>query len=108
MSERPQLDPLQRLMLPVADGFMILMLSRPPSGSLRNTRVTTVSMVLGAASFVVFALAAVMVAVRGGVVLLAVGVLLGLFALGCLSLALVGGLQRLHGDVPGEVSARAK
>jgi len=100
MSRRPQLDPLQRLLLPVADGFMILMLSRPASGSLRTTRVTTVSVLLGAASFVAFGVAGVVVALKGGVVPVAVGVLLELFALGRLSLVLFGGLQRLHGEIP--------
>jgi hypothetical protein len=99
MSSRRQLDPLQRLLLPVADGFMILMLSRPASGTLRTTRVTTASILLGATSFVAFGVAGVVVALKGGVVPLTVGVLLELFALGCLSLALFGGLQRLHGEV---------
>jgi hypothetical protein len=103
-----RLDPLQRLLLPVADGFMIVMLSRPASGSLRTTRVTTVSIVLGAASFMAFGVAGVVVGLKGGVVLLVVAVLLELFALGSLSLALFGALQRLHGEVPGEGSARAK
>jgi hypothetical protein len=93
----PQLDPVQRLILPVADAFMILMLSRPPSGSLRTTRVTLVSIVLGAAAFVAFGLAGLFVAFGGHRFLLVVaGMLLELFALGCLSLALYGLLQRLH------------
>jgi hypothetical protein len=93
----PPLDPVQRLILPVADAFMILMLSRPPSGSLRTTRVTLVSIVLGAAAFVAFGLAGLFAAVGGHRLLLVVaGMLLELFALGCLSLALYGLLQRLH------------
>jgi hypothetical protein len=108
MSRPRELDPLQLLLLPVVDGFMVLMLSRPASGSLRTTRVTTVSILLGAASFIAFGVAGLVVALRGGAVPVAVGVLLELFALGCLSLALFGGLQRLHGEIPDEASARAK
>jgi hypothetical protein len=91
----PPLNPAQRLLLPVADAFMILMQSRPPSGSLRTTRVTTVSIALAAASFVAFGLAGVVVAVSGrGPLLVVVGGLLVFFALGCFSLALFGLLQR--------------
>ena len=97
----PQLDPVQRILLPVADGFMILLYSRPPSGSLRTTRVTMVSIVLGAASFVAFGFAGVVVALKGGVLLLLVGILLVLFALGSLSLGTYGILQRVHGSPSG-------
>jgi len=94
------MDPVQRLILPVADAFMILMLSRPSSGSLRTTRVTTASIALGAGAFVAFALAGILVAVGGRrPLLLVAGTLLELFALGCLSLALYGLLQRLHARV---------
>jgi hypothetical protein len=106
VSQRPPLDPVQRLLLPVADGFMLLMLSRPASGSLRTTRVTTVSILLGALSFVAFAAAGVAVALKGGLLLLAAALLLELFALGSFSLALFGGLQRLHPDI--EATAPAK
>jgi hypothetical protein len=93
----PPLDPVQRLILPVADAFMILMLSRPQSGSLRTTRVTMVSMVLAGVAFVAFGLAGLFVAVGGHRILLVVaGTLLELFALGCLSLAIYGVLQRRH------------
>ena len=43
------LDRLQLRLLPTADLFMIAMLSRPPSGTLRNTRVTLVTIVLALA-----------------------------------------------------------
>lgn len=93
----PPLDPVQRLLLPVADAFMILMLSRPGSGSLRTTRVTLASIALAAAAFVAFALAGLFVAVGGrGPLLVVAGTLLEFFAFGCLSLALYGLLQRLH------------
>jgi hypothetical protein len=53
--------------------------------------------------------AGAVVALRGGGILLfVVGFLLELFALGCLSLALFGVLQRLHGDITDEVSTGAK
>jgi hypothetical protein len=94
----PPLDPAQRLILPVADAFMILMLSRPPSGSLRTTRVTVASIALGAAAFAAFGVVGLLVAIHGRLPLLVLaGTLLELFALGCLSLALYGLLQRLHG-----------
>jgi hypothetical protein len=101
VSEQPRLDPLQRVLLPVADGFMILMLSRPATGSLRTTRVTTVSIALGALAFIAFGVAGAVVGLQGGVVLLVVAVLLELLALGSLSLAVFGLLQRLHGQLSG-------
>jgi hypothetical protein len=93
----PPLDGAQRLLLPVADAFMLLMLSRPSSGSLRTTKVTVVSIVLAASAFVVLAVAGLFVAFGGrGPLLLLAGTLLELIALGCFSLALFGLLQRMH------------
>jgi uncharacterized membrane protein len=94
--ELPPLNLAQRILLPVADAFMVAMLSRPPSGSLRTTRVTAVSIGLGTAAFIVFG-------VFGGVLLVRAGeqplrwlaaVLLLAFALGSGALALYGLLQR--------------
>jgi len=105
MSDQPRLpplDPAQRLLLPVADAFMILMLSRPSSGSLRTTPVTVVSIALGAASFVAFGLAGVIVALGGGGPLsVLAGALLEAFALGCFALAAFGLLQRFHTSADG-------
>ena len=98
----PRLDPAQRLLLPVADAFMILMLSRPPSGTLRTTRVTVVSVALAAVSCLAFATAGVVIAIsaRGPLPVIA-GALLGVFAFGCFALAAFGSLQRLHGQASG-------
>jgi hypothetical protein len=95
-SELPPLDALQRLLLPVADRFMVLMWSRPPSGTLRDTRVTLVSLVLAALT--------VLLGGPGGVALIAagfhawwlipVGLIAELVALGSLALLLYGVRQR--------------
>lgn len=52
--ELPPLDGIQNRLLPIADLFMTLMLSRPPSGSLRTTRVTlaTIWLSLGVSALV--------------------------------------------------------
>jgi hypothetical protein len=43
------IDAIQRLLLPVADLFMVVMFSRPPGGSLRTAKVTWVTIGLGTA-----------------------------------------------------------
>ena len=58
----PPLSRAQRILLPVADAFMVAMLSRPPSGSLRTTRVTTASIGLASAGFLVFGVLGVVLA----------------------------------------------
>jgi len=88
---------VQRLLLPLADAFMVAMLSRPPSGTLATTRVTTVSVVLAGASFVVFAAAGGLVASTGGGLHVGLGLLMILFGLWSLTLALFGILQRTSG-----------
>ena len=93
----PPLDSLQRLLLPVADRFMLVMLSRPPTGTLRTTRVTAASIGLGIATFAVSAtIAALLVAVAGrlGLLLLVPALLLAGLAVGAASLALYGLRQR--------------
>lgn len=52
------LDGLQITLLPIADLFMILMLSRPPGGSLRTARVTPVTIGLAAVLALLAGLAA--------------------------------------------------
>jgi hypothetical protein len=42
-------DRIQERLLPYADAFMVLMYSRPPSGTLRTTRVTLATILLGLA-----------------------------------------------------------
>lgn len=81
--------------VPVADLFMILMLSRPATGSLRNTWVTPATLVLsvvtGTASIVCLALA---VAGLSGGLRVAVTLALALFAAGSLCVAAIGLAQR--------------
>ena len=93
----PPLDPLQRLLLPVADRFMLLMLSRPPSGTLRTTRVTSASIGLAIVTFGVSgAITGVLAGSIGrlGPLLLVPAIPLGVLALGSASLALYGLRQR--------------
>ena len=93
----PDLDPLQRLLLPVADRFMLLMLSRPPTGTLRTTRVTSASIGLAVVTFVVSGAVTVLLAGavgRLGPILLVPAVPLAVLALGSASLALYGVRQR--------------
>jgi hypothetical protein len=65
-AELPPLDRLQARLLPAADLVMIVMWSRPPSGTLRTTRVTRATIWLSAAVAVV----------TGGLALLLAGYLL--------------------------------
>lgn len=78
-----------------ADLFMILLLSRPATGSLRNTWVTPATLGLGAAmgltSIVCLALA--VAGLSGGLLVVAL-VVLATFAAGSVSLAAVGLAQR--------------
>jgi hypothetical protein len=93
----PPLDPLQRLLLPVADCFMLLMLSRPPTGTLRTTRVTTPSIALAVATFGVSGVLTGMLAAAAGdlgPLLLLLALPLAVLALGSASLALYGVRQR--------------
>jgi hypothetical protein len=93
----PPLDGLQRLLLPVADGFMVVMLSRPPSGTLRTTRVTLPTIGLSFATLVVAAaMAALLASAAGrlGLVLPLALAALGALAAGALALGLYGLRQR--------------
>ena len=93
----PPLDPVQRALLPIADGFMLLMLSRPPTGTLRTTRVTWASIWLSVVTFAVAGtLAALLTGAAGrlGPILLVPALPLAVLALGSASLALYGLLQR--------------
>lgn len=92
----PPLSRAQRILLPVADAFMVAMLSRPPSGSLRTTRVTTASIGLATAGFFVVGVLGVALALAAGAQplrWLAAG-LLEIFALSAAALAVFGWLQR--------------
>ncbi len=87
-----------RAVIPVADAFMVAMLSRPPSGTLRTTWVTPSTYWMTLATF----LGAVVIAglllsgIVGGLTTISiVGVVICLlFAIGAGSVALVGGSQR--------------
>ncbi|HEX6489082.1 MAG TPA: hypothetical protein VF137_09485 [Candidatus Dormibacteraeota bacterium] len=89
----PELPRWARVLLPAADLFMVAMVSRPPTGTLRTTWVTPATLQLCAVLGVVAPVIGVLLLFRGGVAL-AVGILLILFAAGCLSVALVGLAQR--------------
>ena len=101
MPDKPvPFDRLQARLLPLADLVMVLMISRPqPSGTLRDTRVTIVTIYLAAAvALVALALAVlglVLASTSGSVAwLIAAVVLVALFA-GCADLAVYGVRQRL-------------
>src|SRR3979411_2436708 len=89
-------DRLQARLLPVADAVMVLMLSRPASGTLRDTRVTivTISLAVATAAVALGLLALAVVLGFGGLWIVAMLLLLALF-LGCADLALYGIRQRL-------------
>ena len=92
-------DRLQERLLPVADLVMVLMWSRPSSGTLRDTRVTIVTVYLA----VVVAIVALVLAILGFAFAMAGGaplwlvpaILLLLLAVGCADLAAYGIRQRL-------------
>ena len=92
----PRLPGWCAAVVPVADLFMILLLSRPATGSLRNTWVTPATLALsavrGITSIVCFALA---VAGLSGGLRVGVTLVLALFAAGSLCVAAVGLAQRL-------------
>lgn len=89
----PPLPGWARALLPAADLFMVVLYSRPPTGTLRTTWVTPATESL-------CAVLAVGGLVGGGLLVWArgAGALLGaalvLFALGCAAVALVGLAQR--------------
>jgi hypothetical protein len=93
---RPRLA--DRLLLPIADRFMLLMLSRPPTGTLRSTPVTPASIVLAALTFAAAGAAAVWLVTSLGrwapLALLPPLALLAALAVGSAALALYGLLQR--------------
>lgn len=81
--------------VPVADAFMVVMISRPSSGSLRHTWVTPATLWLGIGSVVAsICLLAALGEVSWGWRPL-VYVLLTLFAVGALAVVAVAAFQRL-------------
>ena len=95
-------EPVPRLpvwcaaVMPAADLFMALLLSRPATGSLRNTWVTPATIVLSCATgltAIVFCLALAIAGLSGGW-RVAAALMLALFAAGSLCVAAVGLAQR--------------
>ena len=83
-------------MVPVADLFMVLLLSRPATGSLRNTWVTPATLVLSVAAGLT-SLVCLVPAVVGlsGDWRVAATLALALFAAGSLCVGVVGLAQRI-------------
>ena len=92
----PQLPAWCAAVLPAADLFMVLLLSRPATGSLRTTWVTPATLVLGVATGMTsIVCVALLLAGRGGGWHVAAALALAVFAAGCLCVAAVGLAQRL-------------
>ncbi len=93
----PPLPRLGRILLPLADAFMLLMLSRPASGSLRATWVTPATLGLGVVVALLAAPLAVIAflsaAVDGSTEALLLAIAATLLATGSGSVAVVGWLQ---------------
>ena len=92
-------DAAQARLLPVADMVMVLMLSRPPSGTLRDTRVTIVTIYLAvfvaAVALILAALGIALVLAGSSGLWIAAAFLLLLLGLGCADLGVYGIRQRL-------------
>jgi hypothetical protein len=91
-------DALQARLLPVADAVMVLMWSRPPSGTLRTTRVTIVTIYLAvfvAAVALLLAALGILLILNGGSALwLVASIVLLVLAGGCADLGIYGIRQR--------------
>jgi hypothetical protein len=96
--QSPPFDYLQARLLPAADAFMAVMLSRPASGSLRTTRVTLVTIVLATAVALFVGVPAVVLVLYSlfwlKLLLLVPAVLGLLLGLGAASVAVYGVRQR--------------
>ncbi len=93
----PSLPGWAARLVPVADLFMVLLISRPPTGTLRTTWVTPATQQLCAVLAVVCAASgAALVATAGSArpAVTLLGAALILFGAGCGSVALVGFAQR--------------
>ena len=93
----PPLPGWARALLPAADRFMVVMISRPPTGTLATTWVTPATLLLSAALAVVALLCAGFLVAGFGVERLFLGILLIAFGLGCAAVGLVGLAQRRSG-----------
>ena len=90
----PELPAAARALLPVADLFMVLMVSRPPSGTLRDTWVTPATLWLSLATGLLLLAGAGLLLATSSLAGTLVAVLLALLALGCLSVVAVALAQR--------------
>ena len=82
-------------LLPVADPFMVLMVSRPPTGTLRTAWVTPATEQLCVLlTFVALICGGFLVAVHAGLGGTLLGIALILLGVGCACVALVGLAQR--------------
>jgi len=91
----PHLPAWCAAVVPAADLFMVLLLSRPATGSLRNTWVTPATLVLSVATGLasIYCLTLAIAGLSGGWRVVA-AVVLALFAAGSLCVAAVGLAQR--------------
>jgi len=100
----PPLPQLGRLLLPLADLFMILLLSRPQSGSLRTTWVTPATLALCVATVVVGVLLVVAIVWRtgggSGLAALVEGCVVVALTAGSACVAVIGILQRQQQQAP--------
>ena len=94
----PALPWVGRALVPLADAFMLVMLSRPSTGSLRNTWVTPATLGLCLAVLVIAApigaLALATGAADGSRLRVAAGVVIIALAAGSAAVAAVGAMQR--------------
>lgn len=91
----PPLPVVGRALLPLADAFMLAMLSRPASGSLRRTWVTPGTLLLCALVVLVGVPLGVVALARGGTGLRVVaGAVIIALAAGSAAVLAVGALQR--------------
>jgi hypothetical protein len=91
----PALPAAGRLIVPLADAFMLLMLSRPSTGSLRQTWVTPSTLWMCAALAVIGAAGgALAISLGTGVPWLVAGLVLIALAAGSAAVATIGAMQR--------------
>lgn len=97
-SDELPFDAWQARLLPVADAVMVAMWSRPPSGTLRTTWVTTATIALALSvavvALVLTVLCAAVLSARSGVWWV-VAVVAAVATVACVDLALFGLRQRL-------------
>jgi hypothetical protein len=90
----PALPLAGRLLLPLADAFMLLMVSRPATGSLRRTWVTPGTLWLCAAVVVAGVPVAALALAGGGGRRVAAGLVVIALAAGSAAVLAVGAMQR--------------